>query len=92
MSFLSLISQYFGLDQDPAKGKWPRRVANNELPPERIPVVLPHERRPLPSGISDPIGWREVTFNNQQKPQRTPKAEMNDFLHDGAVFPTKKDK
>jgi hypothetical protein len=86
MSFFDAISKFFGFDRDPAEGKWPRRVATNELPPERIPVV--GYNQPLPFGI------REVTGPGHQSwqawsPQRSNNAtkEFNRYLRDGGLPP-----
>jgi hypothetical protein len=90
-SFLKKILEHFGFtDEQPV---WPwgnagRRVELHEQPPPRLPILPEHQRRQLPPGLSDPIGWREVTFGQQ----RIPKDIMSDYLHDGGIFSRKKDK
>jgi hypothetical protein len=85
--FFDAISKFFGFDRDPAGGKWPRRVATSELPPERIPIV--GYSRPLRLGI------REVTGPDHQgwqgwSPQRRQDNGIKEFtryLQDGALPP-----
>ena len=86
MVFFDAISRFFGFDRDPAEGKWPRPVATNELPPERIPSA--GHNQPLPFGI------RELTGRDHQgcqgwSPQRSDNGikEFNRYMRDGYLRP-----
>ena len=84
------ISEHFGLDQEPEPWthKGGRKVATNELPPERLPVS--GRNAPLPHGIREVKhgeahqgwpGWKS------REPQDSDHRRMNDFLRDGAIDP-----
>jgi hypothetical protein len=86
MVFFDAISRFFGFDRDQAEGKWPRRVAINELPPDRIPIV--GYTQPLSFGIRevrgrDHQGWQ--AWSPQRSDNRT--REFNRYLRDGALSP-----
>jgi len=93
MSFLKSISQFFGLDREPAKGTWPRKVELHELPPQRIPILPPHLRPPLPPCLREVtgpehLGWPEWKPRKPQAPHNPFRDEqMDNFLRDGAVEP-----
>jgi hypothetical protein len=84
------ISEHYGLDQEPAP--WPykngRKVATNELPPERIPIT--GKNSPLPHGIREVKhgearqGWPSW---KPRESQDTDHQRMNDYLRDGALDP-----
>jgi hypothetical protein len=101
MSFFSAITKFFGLNQEPAKGYWPRVVATNELPPSRIPITGILENN-LPFGMREVTaaeihqGWHPWSPRHQPEPTnylRHPDLQqMNDHLRDGAVAPPKRER
>ncbi len=92
MSFLKSFSKFFGLDQQPA-GQWPRKVEWWEPPPERLPIVSPHLRDPLPPGIRevtgpDHRGWQPWSPRSLEPTHhlRDPDIKrIDDYLRDGAA-------
>jgi hypothetical protein len=102
ISDLKQITEYFGLDREPIKGNWPRKVESWELPPERIPILPPDQVPPLPPGLRDAErsghrGWQE--WKRPQPQQRRTNIlrhadvnHMGDYLRDGAVAPPRGDK
>jgi hypothetical protein len=89
MPFFDAISKFFGFGAEPQAGTWPRKVATNELPPSRLPIVPPHLRGTLPFGIREVTGsdhqswqpWKSPIEQRDREAGRT----MGDFLMDGAV-------
>jgi hypothetical protein len=90
MSFYDSISNFFGFTRDPEKGKWPRKVGLNELPPERLPKLPPHLRPPLPQGLREVTGPDHEGWQPWSKPQPPARDSVDDFLRDGAVEPPKR--
>jgi hypothetical protein len=91
MSFLDSISKFFGLNRDPGAGTWPRKVATNELPPSRLPILPAHMRPSLGFGIREMNGpdhqsWRPWTNPLLQRNRETGRS-MTDYLMDGCVRP-----
>jgi hypothetical protein len=96
MPFFDAIRKHMGMPAVAEKGTWPRRVRNNELPPERIPVRDDYE----PATMSR-HGFGELKVNKRgqvvlpQPPKRLPHPsrfirdadQHNDFLRDGASPP-----
>ena len=90
MSFFDAISQFFGFGAEPS-GTWPRKVATNELPPSRLPIIPPHLRGTLPFGIREVSGpshegWQPWKNPIEQR-NREEGRSMGDFLRDGAIRP-----
>ncbi len=96
MSFLKSISEFFGFDREPGSGAWPRVVGLNELPPERLPILPPHQRAPLLPGIREVKGpehqgWKPWSPPRPQAPHNPFRDErMNEYMRDGAVAPPKR--
>jgi hypothetical protein len=89
MSFFDSISQFFGFGGSKPEGTWPRKVATNELPPSRLPIIPAHLRGTLPFGIREPCaawqGW--LPWKPPLEHERSAGSTMTDFLHDGFVPP-----
>jgi hypothetical protein len=91
MPFFDAISKFFGFGGPKPEGTWPRKVATNELPPSRLPIVPAHLRPSLPFGIREVTGpnhegwqaWKNPLEQRNREEGRT----MLDFLRDGAVRP-----
>jgi hypothetical protein len=97
MSFLNSISKFFGLDREPTRGKWPRKVETWELPPQRMPIL--DQLPAMPNGLRevtglDHRGWVPWSSpRSQSQPQNQMRGEieqMSDYLRDGAAAPPKK--
>jgi hypothetical protein len=98
MPFFDEISKRFGANKGPDTkgGPWPRPVANDELPPQRLWPSENYEPQPMRHGI-----W-EVKIENgrivppeQPKKRRLPQEsrfvrdsdQHNDYLRDGGLPP-----
>jgi hypothetical protein len=107
MSSYDEIRKTMGMPNPPAKDTWPRRVANNELPPPRRGVDPNYEPPQTRDGIRGMrienagrvVGVREQWEQRQQQSRLPDPArhirdsrEHNQFLCDGSLpAPTKAD-
>ena len=94
MFFMNSISRFFGLDREPTKGKWPRKVEWWELPPQRVPILEPHQIPVLPNGLREVTGpnhrgWQPWSPpRSQPQPPQQMRGEIKQFtayLRDGAA-------
>ena len=97
MPFFDEISKRFGMNKGLEGGQWPRRVANNEPPPQRRWPSEDYEAQPMRHGI------REVKIENGRivdpnQPKTKPSLpdpsrfirdshEHNGYLRDGGLPP-----
>jgi hypothetical protein len=97
---MDAIFKLFEMDQDPIKEKWPRKVGNHELPPQRRGISYA-DREPNPffrELVSDGQGgFRPWTppMSPRQREAATMQEDlqmMRDYLREGSVAPPDKKK
>ena len=97
---LDAISKLFDFDKDPPKGKWPRKVRNDELPPQRL--GLRHESRDLGLPFRELVSDGQGGFRPWQPPRTQRQIEtdmlredldmMRNFLRGRSIAPPDKKK